>query len=154
MPSAPVSVLGHVLGSGSQALPAAGPDLTNYFVVCASAIGVLLAFLWIFRRFVAERLKARAARRSMQVLDVLPISGKQKLVVVRCYDRTFLLGVGEKEMRAITELDAASEPPPPLPRQEQDPRRFSAALADELALLPARPRAATAGSDARGGILA
>jgi len=90
--------------------PATGPDLTRYALVCALSIGALLALAWVFRRHVAGQLRTRAARRSLQVLDVLPLSGKQKLVVVRCYDRSFLLGLGEKEVRSIAELELELAP--------------------------------------------
>lgn len=116
---------------------ATGPDLTRYLVVCALTIGGLLGLAWVFRRTVGGRLKARAAKRSLQVLDVLPLSGKQKLVVVRCYDRSFLLGTGEKEVRVLAELDA--EPPPraagEVALQPAAARRsFGAALEGELAV--------------------
>lgn len=84
--------------------PARGPDLTRYFVVCAGTIAALIGAAWLFRRYLSGHLKARAAKRSLQILDVLPLGGKQKLVVVRCYDRSFLLGLGEKEVRSIAEL--------------------------------------------------
>jgi flagellar biogenesis protein FliO len=89
-----------------EAVRASGPDLTRYLAVCAGTITALGILAWVFRRFVARHVRARAARRSLQVLDVLPLSGKQKLVVVRCYDRSFLLGVGDREVRGIAELDA------------------------------------------------
>lgn len=95
--------------------PLQGPDLTRYFLVCAATIAALIGAAWLFRRYLAGHLRARASKRSLQILDVLPLGGKQKLVVVRCYDRSFLLGVGEKEVRSIAELEAEtpvpSEPP-------------------------------------------
>ena len=33
------------------------------------------------------------------------MGGKQKLAVVRCYDRAFLIGLGDKEISSISELD-------------------------------------------------
>ncbi len=89
----------------ASGVPVQGPDLTRYLVVCALTILLVLALAALFRRFAARHLRARAARRSLQVLDVLPLGAKQKLVVVRCYDRSFLLGLGEKEVRSIAELD-------------------------------------------------
>ena len=85
--------------------PLQGPDLTRYFLVCAATIVALVGAAWLFRRYLAGHLKARAAKRSLQILDVLPLGGKQKLVVVRCFDRSFLLGLGEKEVRSIAELE-------------------------------------------------
>jgi len=121
--------------------PASGPDLTRYFVVCAGAIVGLLALAWLFRRTVARHVRARAARRSLQVLDVLPLSGKQKLVVVRCYDRSFLLGVGDKEVRSIAELELEAAPSEPehvlAPARRSPLGAFAAALRGELARRPA-----------------
>jgi flagellar biosynthetic protein FliO len=130
------------------------PDLTRYFVVCAGSILGLLALAWLFRRFVAGHLKTRAARRSLQVLDVLPLSGKQKLVVVRCYDRSFLLGVGEKEVRSIAELEV-----PPSNRLPREPSEaFSSELERELTVQPAvlrpAPGAPIPSRDLDGGVLA
>lgn len=124
-----------------EAGPASGPDLTRYLLVCALLIVSLIALAWVFRRFVAGRLRSRAAKRSLQVLDVLPLSGKQKLVVVRCYDRSFLLGLGEKEVRSIAELDVEQESAPEgLFTREVPPRPFGSALEDRLAAsAPAGP---------------
>jgi len=82
-----------------------GPDLTRYFVVCGVLVVAVSAVGLFLRRFLTGTLKRRAALRSLQVLDVLPLGGRQRLVVVRCYDRSFLLGQGEKEVLAIAELD-------------------------------------------------
>jgi flagellar biosynthetic protein FliO len=132
-----------------EAGPASGPDLTRYFVVCAGLIAAVLALAWLFRRTLGVQLKARAARRSLQVLDVLPLSGKQKLVVVRCYDRSFLLGTGEKEVRVLAELDVAPAPRPESsampstavleaePRPAGAARSFGTTLEDELGRRPA-----------------
>ena len=87
-----------------------GPDLVGYLLTCALVLGLVLGAAWMFRRFLAGSLRAKAARRSLRVVDVLPLGGRQRLVVVRCYDRTFLLGQGEKEVRAISELDVQDEP--------------------------------------------
>ena len=85
---------------------AGGPDLTRHVLVSVLAILAVVGCGLLVRRFAAGHLRRRAARRSLQVLDVLPLSSKQRLVVVRCYDRSFLLGVGDKEVRSIAELDA------------------------------------------------
>lgn len=99
--------------------PATGPDLTRYVLVCSATIAALLVLAWLFRRTVAGQLRSRAARRSLQVLDVLPLSGKQKLVVVRCYDRSFLLGLGDREVRSIAELELELAPVPAAPSRAQ-----------------------------------
>ena len=88
-----------------ESVSARGPDLTRYFLVCVGLLLLVLGLAFLFRRFVAGGLRRRAAKRSLRVLDVLPLGGKQKLVVVRCYDRSFLLGLGDKDVCSIAELD-------------------------------------------------
>ena len=78
-------------------------------------------------------MRARAARRSLQVLDVLPLGGKQRLAVVRCYDRTFLLGLGEKEVGLVSELDAVIAPPGPGGATSVEAKSFAHLLRREAA---------------------
>lgn len=80
------------------------PDLTRYLLVCALLIVVLGVLAYGARRFLVGAVRGRAATRSLQVIDVLPLGGKQRLCVVRCYDRTFALGLGEKEVSVVAEL--------------------------------------------------
>jgi flagellar biosynthetic protein FliO len=84
---------------------APGPDWVRYWGVCALLILATAGIAWAFRRAIGKAWKTRAAQRSLQVLDVLPLGGKRKLSVVRCYDRTFVLGVGDKEISLVAELD-------------------------------------------------
>jgi len=84
-----------------------GPDLTRYLIACAGLILLLGGLAWVARRYLSSTLKARAGRRALQVLDMLPLGGKQRLCVVRCYDRTFALGLGEKEVSLVAEIDPA-----------------------------------------------
>jgi flagellar biosynthetic protein FliO len=122
------------LALGSE--PLRGPDLTRYFLVCAATIAALIGAAWFFRRYLAGHLKARAAKRSLQVLDVLPLGGKQKLVVVRCYDRSFLLGLGDKEVRAIAELGLEGESVTPLAPDTTTGAPFRRVLERELVPTP------------------
>jgi len=142
-----------------------GPDLTRYLVVCGFLI-LLVAGLGVgLRRLAASGWRGRARARALTAVDVLPLGGRQKLAVVRCYDRSFLIGVGEKELCLIaalgedaersdeapelTVLDApapaserAAPPAAPAPKRE----RFLAALrarAGDAALLPRAPARAS-----------
>ncbi|MEO6708109.1 MAG: flagellar biosynthetic protein FliO [Planctomycetota bacterium] len=87
-----------------------GPDMTQYFGVCVGLILLVVLGGYAFKRLFAHTLSTRAARRSLQIVDVLPLGGKQRLAVVRCYERTFVVGLGDKEMCLVTELDAQSTP--------------------------------------------
>lgn len=86
-------------------LSANGPDLTRYLSVCGILLLAILALAWGFKKLVGNAVRARASSRSLQIVDLLPLGGKQRLAVVRCYDRTFALGLGEKEVALVAELD-------------------------------------------------
>ncbi|MFT5829862.1 MAG: flagellar biogenesis protein FliO [Bacteroidia bacterium] len=86
--------------------PTAGVDMTQYTLVCVGLVVAILGLAWAFRRVVRGNLRGRANRRSMQVIDMLPLGGKRHLAVVRCYDRTLVLGLGESDVSLVTELDA------------------------------------------------
>lgn len=81
------------------------PNLTWLMTVVVVMVLVIGAIAWGFRKVVAGSLKARASQRDLAVLDVLPLGGKRQLAVVRCFDRTFALGLGEKDVSLVAELD-------------------------------------------------
>jgi flagellar biosynthetic protein FliO len=89
---------------------AGGPDMTRYVLVCFLLLALIGGAAYLFKRFIASSVRARASKRSLQVVDLLPLGGKQRLCVVRCYDRTFALGLGDKEVALIAELDAVTAP--------------------------------------------
>lgn len=95
-----------------ERLGTAGPDLGRYLAVVGTLVAVLVGVAWALRRILAGSLRGRAARRALAVVDVLPLGGRRQLTVVRCYDRTFALGLGDREVSLIAELDAAAVPAP------------------------------------------
>ena len=103
-------MLEFALFSSVQRSAAEGPDLTRYILVCIGLITLILFGGYGFKRLFASTLTTRAARRSLQIVDVLPLGGKQRLAVVRCYERTFVVGMGDKELCLVAELDAQSTP--------------------------------------------
>lgn len=88
----------------------AGPDLTGYLLVCGGLIGAIALLAFGFRRLFGGALRQRAAKRSLTVIDMLPLGGRRRLAVVRCYDRTFALGLGDKEISLVAELDLDDSP--------------------------------------------
>ena len=80
-----------------QPLSSNGPDLTRYLTVCGILLLSILALAWGFKKLVGNAVRARASSRSLQIVDLLPLGGKQRLAVVRCYDRTFALGLGRRK---------------------------------------------------------
>ena len=113
-----------------------GPDMTRYLLVCSGILLAVAALAFGFRRLVGRNLTAKAAKRSLQIMDVLPMGGRKRLAVVRCYDRTFLLGMGEKELSLVAELDPVIEPQEaPLPAASD--RRAFADLLERVQPQPA-----------------
>ncbi len=114
----------------------AGPDLSRYLIVCGTLLLMIAAVAWGVRRLFAGSIQQRAARRSLTVIDMLPLGGKRRLAVVRIYDRVFALGMGDKEVTPIAELDAAigeqAATPPP---DKADSQTFQRALAHVQAAL-------------------
>ena len=82
------------------------PSYGRYILICAGIIALVAGSGYAVRRLIGGTLKRRAAARSLRVVDVLPLGTKQRLCVVQCYDRTFLVGQGEKEVSLVAELDA------------------------------------------------
>lgn len=83
----------------------AGVDVTRYLVACLIVIGLLCIGAWFLARMGRGGVAARGRKRSLQVVDMLPLGRKQRLCVVRAYDRTFVLGLGEREVSMVGELD-------------------------------------------------
>ena len=100
-----LSLLGEDLARGAYG-GTEGPDLTRYFLVCGFLIVAILGISWGFRRLFAGSLSTRAKQRHLAILDVLPLGKGRQISVVRCFDRTFALGLGEKTVSLIAELDA------------------------------------------------
>ncbi len=82
-----------------------GPDLGRYFSAVGIMIGVLLMLAWGIKRLAGKGRGLRGDKRGLQVVEVLALGGRRQLAVVRCYDRTFALGLGEKEVSLVAELD-------------------------------------------------
>ncbi len=103
-------MLTFLLADALPAKPSLGPDMMQYLGVCVGLILLIVAGGWAFKRLFSRTLSARAARRSLQVIDMLPLGGRQKLAVVRCYERTFVIGLGDKELCLVAELDGQATP--------------------------------------------
>ncbi|MCA9002284.1 MAG: flagellar biosynthetic protein FliO [Planctomycetes bacterium] len=84
-----------------------GPDLTRYFAVLGGVAIVLVMTAYGLKKVVAKGgFRMKGAARSLEVLEVLPLGSRRQMAVVRCYDRTFALGLGEKNVSMLAELDA------------------------------------------------
>lgn len=121
----------------------AGFDLGRYLALVGGLLATLFVVAWGLRRVLATSVRQRAARRSLRVVDVLPLGGRRQLTVVRCYDRTFLLGLGEKDVSLVAEIDPVTVEdgkPEPAGVAPGDPetRRFEALFERARAKLDGR----------------
>lgn len=91
---------------------AAGPDLGSYFSSVGIMLGVLLVLAWGIKRLAGRGRGLRGTKRGLQIVEVLSLGGRRQLAVVRCYDRTFALGLGEKDVSLVAELDPVEVPAP------------------------------------------
>jgi flagellar biosynthetic protein FliO len=119
-----------------------GPDLTRYLTVCVVLLVAIAGTAFLFRRLVLGTLKAKAAGRSLQVLDVLPLGNKQRLCVVRCYDRTFALGLADHGVSLVAELDpVVGEGAPSVAPSKAEARAFAETLQSAAPRTPPDRRA-------------
>lgn len=86
-------------------LGAGSPNLGALTAVIAVFLVCLVATGYGVRKLLGSAWRARAAKRSLSVIDVLPLGGRRQLVVVRCYDRTLALGLGDRDVSLLAELD-------------------------------------------------
>ena len=133
---------------------AQGPDLTRYFAVLGGVALVLLLLAFGLKRLVSNStLGLRKGRKGMQVVEVLSLGSRRQVAVIRCYDRTFALGLGEKSVAVIAELDAevvqADAPAQQNLVGEPNlvPRPQSANAAPQLAQTQAAPASSLQGQD-------
>lgn len=137
--------------SATHSVAGAGPELGWMATVVAILLVLILAVAYGVRRVVGGAWRARAARRSLSVLDVLPLGGRRQVVVVRCYDRTFALGLGDKEVSLVAELDtefvaAQAAPKEGASSAPATPARAFAALIDRASQRLVRQRDGATGS--------
>jgi|GEM_PF-1519573 len=102
------ALLASSLAQGGAPAPG-GVDVTRYLLACLIVIGLLCVGAWFLARLGKGGMGARGRKRSLAVVDVLALGRKQKLCVVRAYDRTFVLGLGEREVSVVAELDGEDD---------------------------------------------
>ena len=84
-----------------------GPDLSRYFAVLGGVAVILVLSAFGLRKLINKGgFGLKGSKRSLEIVDVLPMGNRRQVAVVRCYDRTFALGLGEKSVALLAELDA------------------------------------------------
>ncbi len=105
-----ISIVMHMLTTlallQAQSTPQ-GPDLSRYFAVLGGVATMLILTAFGLRKLISKGgFGFKGSKRSLEIVEVLPLGSRRQVAVVRCYDRTFALGLGEKNVSLLAELDA------------------------------------------------
>jgi flagellar protein FliO/FliZ len=85
---------------GNGALSMLGSQALQVLLGTGLVIALLLAFLWVLRRYVQGTPAARAQRR-VQILEAHSLGPRQRLVLVRVDGEDLLLGMTATEIRTL-----------------------------------------------------
>lgn len=87
-------------------------DYLRFLLALAAVLGLIALFAWVARRFRLGGLSGSAMKSGrLEVLESLPIDGRQRLVLIRRDDREHLLLLGQ-ERSVVIEVDAAAQAEP------------------------------------------
>ena len=80
-------------------------DIAQYLLSFGLVIGLLLALLWVLKRFQFQGgLKRNQEDQKIQILESASLGARQKLVLVRLGEHEVLLGVTPTEIRALDSM--------------------------------------------------
>ena len=102
--------------AAESVLPAGSAlDVGNFASVLVSLVGVLALILlvgWLMQRMQRVR---RGGSAALEVVDVLPVGPKEKLVLVRAGEKQLLLGMAPGRITPLGELETAAAATTPKP---------------------------------------
>lgn len=99
------------LATAAEPVLPAGPslDLHSYLSVIVSlgvVLGLILLAGWLMRR--VQRVR-RGGSATLEIVDVLPVGPKEKILLVRAGDRRLLIGLTPGRMSALGAVDRAAD---------------------------------------------
>jgi len=80
------------------------PNILNTFLTLMASVGIL-GLLLFFVKKTALNFKKRGAESNLEVLSKLSLSQKNNLFIVKAKNKTLLIGVSEKNINLISELE-------------------------------------------------
>lgn len=86
-------------------------DYLRFLVALVAVLGMIGLFAWVARRFRLGGLAGLAVSSGrLQVIETLPIDGRQRLVLIRRDDREHLLLLGQERSIVIeSDVEAATD---------------------------------------------
>ncbi len=129
------------LQSPTAATPtgAPAPDLFRYALSMTAVIGLLICALYGIRSWTRKAGRSGRAGRTLEILEALPLGGSKRVCVLRCGERRFLVGLGDKELCALGELGEV----------EADATPVASADLKAAELIPLPPEMKDSGSSGR-----
>ncbi len=122
-------------------VPGVQVSILQWLLSCIAVIALMFALAWMLKR---SRFAQGGRAGLLQVAAVYPLSGRERLMLVRAADRYLLLGITAQQISLITELSAAEVEAATAPRGGAG--SFAGILAGAF-----RKNAGSAGSAAGGG---
>ncbi len=86
-------------------VPDMGKTLARLVLATAVILGALVGGFVIFKRYGAQRLKAGGGRQGLRLVDRLALGPKHAVCLINVAGRYLVVGVAEREMNLLTELD-------------------------------------------------
>ncbi len=87
----------------AAAAPAPGTSLVRLLLALGVVVALVYAVAWLLRRSGRHRVGSRG--RLMEVVDVLPLGPRSRLVAVRIGGRTVVVGAGDHAVTPVAELE-------------------------------------------------
>ena len=85
-------------------VPGVQVSILQWLLSCIAVIALMFALAWMLKR---SRFAQGGRAGLLQVAAVYPLSGRERLMLVRAADRYLLLGITAQQISLITELSAA-----------------------------------------------
>ena len=90
-------------------VPDMGKTLARLVLATALILGALVGGFVIFKRVGAQRLKLGGGRQGLRLVDRLALGPKHAVCLINVAGRYLVVGVAEREMNLLTELDPLIE---------------------------------------------
>lgn len=84
-------------------------DIVQYLLSFALVIGLLLALLYGLKQWQRSHLFVRGTQR-LQIIETLSVAPRQKIMLVRCDQREWLVGVSPTHMHTLGDVSATQAP--------------------------------------------
>lgn len=87
-------------------------EYLQFFLALAFVLGLIVLMAWLMRRLGGARYVGQPGRRRLAIVEMAPLDGRRRLVLVRRDDKEHLLLLGAQDDVVVeTGIDAPPAPP-------------------------------------------